>query len=53
MAQQRLAQYDMKREYGYKNQVIAARNAVKRTTGMGVRELRVWLREHPKDEPLA
>jgi hypothetical protein len=35
--------YDMRRQGGYKNQVIAERENVKRRTGMTVRELRAWL----------
>ena len=40
-----LYRYDERRRGGYKNQQIAARNQLKMVTGMGVRELREWLRE--------
>lgn len=38
-----LAMYDIRRLGGYKNQVIAERENVKRVTGMTVRELRRYL----------
>lgn len=46
-AERSLAMYDVRVSGGYKNQVIAARNTVRARTGMGVRDLRRWLAEHP------
>lgn len=40
-----LSVYDMRRRHGYQNQIIAARRQLTHATGMGVRELRGWLRE--------
>lgn len=42
-----LLAYDYRRKGGYKNQVIAARDQVKMTTGLGVRDLRAWLKANP------
>lgn len=46
-AERALALYDARAAGGYKNQQIAARQAVKSRSGMGVRELRKWLAENP------
>ena len=45
-AESRLATYDMRKRGGYKNQIIVAREMVKMSTGMTVRELRKWLAEN-------
>lgn len=47
LAERRLAMYDMRVQGGYKNQVIAEREALARQCGMGVRELRRWLAARP------
>lgn len=46
-AERYLALYDARTHAGYKNQVIAARESLARFCGMGVRDLRRWLAEHP------
>lgn len=48
MAERALAMYDARRQGGYKNQQIAAREQVRRVSGMGVRDLRKWLAANPK-----
>lgn len=40
-----LADYDLRRKHGYKNQEIAVRAKLARRCGMGVRDLRKFLRE--------
>lgn len=42
-AREVLGDYDMRKQYGYKNQAIAARQRVKFVTAMNVRDLRKWL----------
>lgn len=44
-AESKLADYDLRREYGYKNQAIASRAGVRLATGMNIRDLRRWLAE--------
>ena len=46
-AESALALYDARARGGYKNQQIAARDRVRSVSGMGVRELRTWLKENP------
>lgn len=45
LAERKLEIYDLRRRGGYKNQEIAARDSVRISTGMTVRELRKWLKE--------
>ena len=45
-AERLLGLYDMRARGGYRNQQIAARDALRAATGMGVRELRQWLRDN-------
>jgi hypothetical protein len=48
LAEDKLEMYEIRKMGGYKNQVIAARNSVRYTTGMNVRDLRRWLAENPE-----
>lgn len=45
-AKRLLRGYDEKRKHAYKNQEIAARETLRMRCGMGVRDLRKWLREN-------
>lgn len=44
-ARRTLALYDMRVRGGYKNQIIAEREHVRRVTGLTVRELRRYLKD--------
>jgi hypothetical protein len=46
MAINSLAKYDMRRNGGYKNQIIAERDSIQRLFGVGVRELRRMIAEY-------